>query len=69
MEKVMITELDKTKCNGCGVCIDICPMDVIRPDNDTQKASICYPEDCTNCYLCEMNCAAGAIFVDPISIR
>jgi NAD-dependent dihydropyrimidine dehydrogenase PreA subunit len=65
----MITEINKAKCNGCGECLDLCPMDVIRLDANTKRAYICYPEDCITCYICELNCSCGAIYVHPIFKR
>lgn len=60
----MITKIDQEKCKGCGVCIDICPADIIR-FNEHKKAVIAYTDDCMTCYLCERNCAHQAIFVHP----
>jgi len=61
----MIKSIDQDKCTGCGICADICPVDTFRIDSDKGKASIAYPEDCLTCYLCEMQCPAGAIYVHP----
>ena len=65
----MIQEINEAKCNGCGECLDLCPMDVIRLDTDTKKAYISYPEDCITCYICELNCSSEAIYVHPIFKR
>lgn len=59
----MIKTIYTTKCIGCGRCVNICPLDVIRIKN--KKAWIAYPEDCHSCYLCEMICPKGAIYVHP----
>jgi NAD-dependent dihydropyrimidine dehydrogenase PreA subunit len=40
-------------------------MDVIRMDEDREKAAITYPEDCTLCAICEIDCPQGAIYVGP----
>ena len=61
----MIQSIDQERCKGCGTCMQICPVDTFRTDEDTQKAKIRYPEDCLTCYLCEMLCPEGAIFVHP----
>lgn len=60
----MITKIDQEKCKGCGICIDICPADIIR-FNENKKAFIAYTDDCMTCYLCERHCAHEAIFVHP----
>jgi len=59
----MITEIDGTKCNGCGICVDICNMDVLRLDTSSSKAYIAYPEDCMTCYECALRCPEEAIKV------
>lgn len=60
----MITKIDKELCSGCGICAEKCPLDTIRIGED-KKACIAYPEDCMTCYMCEMNCPKGAIYVHP----
>ena len=64
-----IEKIDENLCNGCGICVDTCPMDVIRLDKIKEKAYIKYPGDCTVCYFCEMDCPVGAIYVSPMASR
>lgn len=73
----MIEKIDEKKCNGCGICVEICPMDVLRLETkidiitqSEQKghlrkytAYIAYPEDCMTCYTCELKCPTEAIDV------
>jgi len=73
----MIESLDQNKCNGCGICIEICPMDVFRLSTRVDvttstprgypvrrsSAQIAFTEDCMTCFTCELKCPAGAIFV------
>ena len=61
----MIQEIDQNRCNGCGICVDVCPLDVIRMDERGEKAIIRYPDDCHTCFECEMNCTLEAIYVHP----
>ena len=42
-----------------------CPMDVIRMDDESDKAVIRYDEDCMNCEQCALDCPVGAITVTP----
>jgi len=60
-----IERIDESLCSGCGTCSDSCPMDVIRIDGERGKATIAYPEECTLCALCEIECPVGAIYVSP----
>ncbi|MBW1802581.1 MAG: 4Fe-4S binding protein [Deltaproteobacteria bacterium] len=73
----MIEHIDEKKCIGCGLCVEICPMDVLRLKTDFDiisqpekkrsppeyKATIAYFKDCMTCFTCELNCPAGAIDV------
>ena len=53
-------------CNGCGICVNSCPLDVIRMDEENKRAIIKYPEDCMLCDWCELDCPEGAIYVSPV---
>lgn len=52
-------------CIGCTTCVQVCPTDVIRIDEKTNKAIIKYPEDCQICHLCRMYCPVDAITISP----
>lgn len=56
-----IQSVDQDLCNGCSICIQDCPMDVFRMDEETEKAYVAYPNDCMACCLCEDECSPGAI--------
>ena len=60
-----IRKIDYELCEGCGTCVDECPMDVIRMDENTGKPFIKYLRDCQACFLCEIDCPTEAIFVSP----
>ena len=61
----MIKKIDEEKCNGCGVCVEICPLDVLRMNDKNELVIIKYPEDCMTCFQCELNCPEEAIYVHP----
>ncbi len=60
-----IEKIDLDLCTGCGICIDSCPMDVIRMDRAGQKAVIRYPQECMNCEQCALDCPEEAVTVTP----
>ena len=64
----MIRSINLDKCNGCMICVDVCPMDVLRLDEVMKKPVIRYPEDCMTCYNCELGCPLDCIDVDPFQV-
>jgi NAD-dependent dihydropyrimidine dehydrogenase PreA subunit len=59
-----IDKIDPEKCTGCGTCVDICTMDVIRMNDIQKKAEIIYAVDCMTCFSCEVACPVGAIHIN-----
>ena len=60
-----IEKIDYDLCTGCGICVNSCPMDVIRMDEEAKKAAIRYPEDCMLCEFCALDCPEDAIYISP----
>ncbi len=58
-----IQKIDEKLCVGCRICVETCPMDVIRFDEERGRAYVAYPLDCMSCFLCEEDCARDAIHV------
>jgi NAD-dependent dihydropyrimidine dehydrogenase PreA subunit len=52
-------DVDRKKCNGCNICVEICPLDCLRLDEDN-KAYMKYDE-CWYCGSCEIECPEKAI--------
>ena len=61
-----IERIDPDLCNGCGICVETCPVDVIRMGEKGKQAIIEYPEDCMSCGWCELDCPENAIYVSPV---
>src|SRR5579863_10311617 len=64
--------VDDAKCiadKGCTVCVDVCPLDVLRISDMTGKAYMAYDE-CWYCMPCEADCPTGAVTVNiPYLLR
>jgi NAD-dependent dihydropyrimidine dehydrogenase PreA subunit len=60
---MVVDEINPTLCNGCGICVNSCPMDVLRMDEESQKTIIKYPEDCMLCGFCIEYCPEKAIHI------
>ena len=60
-----IRRIDYNLCNGCEICVEECPMDVLRMDEKIKKPFIKYLRDCQSCFLCEIDCPVEAIYVTP----
>jgi NAD-dependent dihydropyrimidine dehydrogenase PreA subunit len=61
LKDVVTLELDEGKCNGCGMCIKVCPHEVFELSGG--KAHIINRDYCMECGACALNCAVNAISV------
>jgi NAD-dependent dihydropyrimidine dehydrogenase PreA subunit len=61
LKNVVTLELDSEKCNGCRMCIIVCPHAVFTIEN--KKALIVNKNLCMECGACEKNCPENAISV------
>lgn len=58
---VVTLELDIEKCNGCRMCLIVCPHSVFESQN--KKVVIRDKDLCMECGACAKNCPEGAITV------
>lgn len=53
--------VDKSKCNICGICVDVCPTDVYYGSKSKEIPEVTYPDECWHCNACVHDCPRGAI--------
>ena len=58
---VVTLELSVEKCNGCRMCVEVCPQAVLAVENG--KARIVDRDACMECGACAMNCPPEALSV------
>jgi NAD-dependent dihydropyrimidine dehydrogenase PreA subunit len=64
LEEAVTLSLDAEKCNGCRTCTLVCPHGVFAMGAD-KRAFLADRGACMECGACALNCATGAIAVDP----
>jgi NAD-dependent dihydropyrimidine dehydrogenase PreA subunit len=52
-------EVDRERCSGCGVCVEMCPLDLIRFGTD--GVPYLKYDECWYCDVCVQECPEGAI--------
>ena len=49
---------NESACNGCNVCVDICPMDVFEVNPEKGRPPlVLYGDECRYCGACWLRCA------------
>ncbi len=59
-----VPTVDEDKCEGCGECVDVCPVEVFELEDDVSK--VVNGEECLGCESCVEVCEPGAITVEEI---
>ena len=57
----MPPKIDYKRCNGCKICYDDCPGDIISWDEEKDLPVILYPDECWYCGNCELHCPQECI--------
>jgi len=55
----MAAKVDKKKCDGCGTCKDVCPVESIKIEDGKAVIS----DDCIECGACISQCPKEAISI------
>lgn len=56
--------INREKCISCGLCAQICPLDVLKLEvhaDGSKELVVKYPDECWHCRACERDCTAHAI--------
>ncbi len=61
LPEVVTLEFNVEKCNGCGMCVQVCPHAVFALEN--KRARIIDRDACMECGACALNCPEDAIAV------
>jgi NAD-dependent dihydropyrimidine dehydrogenase PreA subunit len=56
--------IDETKCNACGECVKICPVEIYRLEGD--RVVVGNSDECSGCQSCISVCEAQAIVISEI---
>lgn len=63
MDRPVTTVIDQELCNGCGLCVDVCPADTISLE---EKKAFVTGDQSLGCGHCAAACPTGAIEVKAI---
>ncbi len=63
LKNIASLKLKRDQCNGCGMCIKVCPHSVFVLERD--KVKIDNLDACMECGACSMNCEQKALSVTP----
>lgn len=61
LKDVATLKLDPVKCTGCGICLSVCPRDVLAIEE--RIAAMVDRDACMECGACAVNCPFEAITV------
>ena len=64
-----IPEINEEKCNGCGKCVTLCPVEAMTlvsandPEKTKKKKARLFENICLGCGVCINECKTGAVFL------
>lgn len=54
-------DIHESACRGCELCVDVCPTEVFRFDEERRLCVVAHAEDCIACLSCAYLCPSHAI--------
>lgn len=57
----MSVKADLSKCNGCGDCVDACPTEALKVENEKIVVN---GDECSDCGACVDTCEKGVLALD-----
>jgi len=61
LRDVVTLDLDRDRCIGCGMCLEVCPHEVLRMNGG--RVEIRERDACMECGACSRNCPVSALSV------
>jgi NAD-dependent dihydropyrimidine dehydrogenase PreA subunit len=59
--RVVMVQIDRSICDGCGRCAETCPIELIIIEDG--KANLSDPDSCMECGYCVTECPNQAIML------
>lgn len=56
----MAAVVDKEKCTGCETCVEVCPVEAIKVENEV---AVINEDECIDCGTCVAECPNEAISI------
>ena len=65
--------INSEQCDGCKICIEFCPKELLKESEQTNSRMLHYVEiinsdDCLGCKQCERLCPTTSIFIYEIDL-
>jgi 2-oxoglutarate ferredoxin oxidoreductase subunit delta len=67
-QKIYKVIIDSEQCDGCKICVEFCPKEILKESEDTNSRMLHYVEkinleECLGCRQCERLCPTTSIFI------